>query len=161
ITVTATAGGGNTLAMQGTNGNDTIALQNLGQADRAWVNNRAVVTFANYGTVNLNGQFGDDKFNVSPVGLSPIVTTINVSGADSTNGDSLVVNGAVAANDVIGYNPTGLAQGFVTITGSAVMNFNTTEAVTINGQGTNTGDTLTVTTLGGPDQLTLTPGTSF
>jgi len=70
-------------------------LQHLGATDRVWVNNRAVVTFANFPTVNLNGQFGDDKFNVSPVGLSATVTTINVSGGDSTNGDSLVVNGAV------------------------------------------------------------------
>src|SRR5262249_12483127 len=77
ITVTGTATGTNILNTPGTNANDTIALQHTGGADRISVNNRAVVTFANYATVNLDGLSGDDKINVSPVGLSATVTTIN------------------------------------------------------------------------------------
>ena len=81
------------------------------------VNNRAVVTFANYGTVNLNGQFGEDTFSVTPVGLAAAVTTINVSGGDPTASDSLLVNGT-AGNDVIGYNQATRSAGSVTITGA-------------------------------------------
>ena len=128
-----------------------------------WVNDRAVVTFANYPTVNLNGQFGDDKFNVSPVGLAATVTTINVSGGDSTNGDSLVVNGGLATNDTLGYLPTGPDNGSVTRTGSATVFFVTTESVTIDGLGgaAGGGDTLTISTPAGADQDTLTPGPAF
>ena len=65
ITVTGAAAGANTLTAQGTNANDTIAIQRIGGTDRVWVNNRAVVTFANYAIVNLNGIFGDDAFVVA------------------------------------------------------------------------------------------------
>src|SRR5206468_1037867 len=74
-------------------------------SDRVWVNNRAVVRFANYPIVNLDGQFGADQFSVSPAGLSATVTTINVSGGDSTlsgspDSDALLVTGTTGADTV-------------------------------------------------------------
>src|SRR5439155_12351156 len=83
---------------------------------------------------------------------------------DSTNGDSLVVNGGAATNDTLGYLPTAPDAGSVTRTGSpATVAFTTTESVTIDGLGAAAagGDTLTITTPAGADQVTLTPGADF
>ncbi len=66
--LTGLAAGANTINVQGTHDNDTIALQ-LINGNRVWINDRAVYTFANYPTVNINGLFGDDKISVLPVGL--------------------------------------------------------------------------------------------
>ena len=87
------AAAGDTLTANGTHGNDTIALQFLGGANRIWLNASPVVSFTSFGTVNMNGRFGDDKFNVLPVGLVG-VTTINVNGGDPTASDELVVTGS-------------------------------------------------------------------
>ncbi len=144
-----------TLVVLGTNGNDTIALQNLGGNNMAWVNNHAVTQFSSFGTVTLNGRFGDDKFNVYPVGLVG-VTAINVIGGDSTNGDSVVVNGT-AGTDAIAFTPTGPDAGTVAITGAPTVTIATTESLTINGLGGN--DALTVNTPAGTTSTThLTPG---
>src|SRR5262249_16008464 len=107
-----------------------------------------------------NGTFGDDKINVSPVGLSATVTTINVVGGDSTNGDNVVVNGGSGINDIFGYKPTRPDNGSLTPTGSAANFVTTTEAGGVNGEGAAAGggDTLTVTTPAGVDQATFTPG---
>ena len=66
--------------------------------------------------------------------------------------------GRIAAENVRANN---VVDGNVTIAGSPTTNFSTMESVTINGQGTAAGDTLTVTTLVGADQVTLTPGAAF
>lgn len=153
ISLTAT-GAANTLVANGTNGNDSIALQFLGGANRIWVNDRAVVSFSTYQTVNLNGLFGDDTFSVSPVGLTG-VTAINVSGGDPTASDALVVNGSLAA-DAINIAPTAPDGGSVAITGSPTVTFSTTEKLTVNGGGGN--DALTVTTPAGAQAITYTPG---
>ena len=52
------AGGNNFLNVQGTNDNDTFAIQNI-SGNSVWLNDRAVVNFTNYQTVNLF-LFGDD-----------------------------------------------------------------------------------------------------
>ncbi|MGA2501219.1 MAG: hypothetical protein ABSH20_26060, partial [Tepidisphaeraceae bacterium] len=152
---------GNTLVANGTNGPNTLALQRLGGSDTVWVDSQAPVIFSAFGTVTLNGLFGDDKFNVYPVGLSANVTAINVNGGDPTASDSLIVNGSAAA-DAINFKPTAPDAGSVTITGSAPVNFATTEAVTINGQGG--GDTLTYTSPANAgavgSALVYTPGTA-
>ncbi len=150
------AAGANTFNIQGTHDNDTIALQFLGGANRVWINDRAVYTFANYATVNMNGLFGDDKINVLPVGLVG-VTTINVAGGDPTASDELVVSGTTG-NDVFNYTTSNtVGSGSVAITGSATVNFTTTEALVIDGLGGT--DSLTVTTPAGVGhRTTVTPG---
>lgn len=150
------AAGVNTFNIQGTHDNDTMALQFLGGANRVWVNDRAVYTFANYATVNMNGLFGDDKISVLPVGLVG-VTTINVAGGDPTASDELVVSGT-AGSDVFNYTTSNtVGSGSVAVTGSATVNFTTTEALVIEGLGGT--DNLTVTTPAGTGhRTTVTPG---
>ena len=128
-------------------------MQFLNAANRIWVNDRAVVTFSNYQTVNLNGMFGDDTFSVSSSELVG-VTTINVGGGDPTASDTVVVNGTTAA-DSITYSPTAADAGNITGLGPTI-NLATVENVTINGQGS--GDTLVVSTPAGQDHITFTPG---
>ena len=148
------AAGANTFNIQGTHDNDTIALQFLGGANRVWVNDRAVYTFASFATVNINGLFGDDKLNVLPVGLVG-VTTINVAGGDPTASDELVVSGTTG-NDTINYTTSNtVGSGSVAITGAATINFTTTEALVIDGLGGT--DNLTVTSPSG-HRTTVTPG---
>jgi FG-GAP-like repeat/Bacterial Ig-like domain len=143
-----------TLVANGTNASDAIALQFLGGANRFWVNSQAVVSFASFGTVTLNGGFGNDSYSVSPVGLVG-VTTINVTGQATPNSDTLVVNGAATVS-TIGYAPTGRAAGTVSVTTAAPVGYTNIQALTINGQGG--ADTLTVTTPVGVNKDTYTPG---
>ncbi len=151
------AAGANTLNAQGTHDNDTLALQFLGGANRIWVNDRAVYTFTNYQTVNVNGLFGDDKFSVHPVGLVG-VTTINVAGGDPNASDELVVNGT-AGNDTINYLVSNtIGSGAVQVTGAPVVNFVTTESLVIDGLGGT--DPLTVTSPPGGHRVTVTPGSN-
>jgi hypothetical protein len=145
VSVTAAAAT-DTITAIGPNGNDTLFLQHLPAVvgpgtDRFWVNNQAPTIFSGFGTVVLHGLFGNDQFNVNPVGLLPAVTAITVTG--TSDGNSLTVNGSAAA-DAINFAPTGPAAGSVAITGSATTAFTAIQGVTINGQGG--GDTLTVTT---------------
>ena len=148
--------GANTLNSQGTHNNDTMALQFLGGANRIWINDRAVYTFANFATVNMNGLFGDDKINVLPIGLVG-VTTINVAGGNPTTGDELVVSGS-SGNDVILYTTSDtVGSGSVAITGAPVVNFTTTESLVLDGLGGT--DNLTHTTPVGGHRETFTPGT--
>ena len=137
-------GGVNTLNSQGTHNRDTMALQFLGGANRIWINDRAVYTFANYATVNLNGLFGDDKINVLPLGLVG-VTIINVNGGDPTASDEVVVTGT-AGTDIVVID-TMLING-ARVTGlGAVVNVATTESLVYSGLGGN--DRLTVTSPAG------------
>ncbi len=151
------AAGANTLNAQGTHDSDTLALQFLGGANRIWINDRAVYTFTNYQTVNVNGLFGDDKFSVHPVGLVG-VTTINVAGGDPNASDELVVNGTVG-NDTINYLVSNtVGSGAVQVTGAPVVNFVTTESLIIDGLGGT--DPLTVTSPAGGHRVTVTPGSN-
>ncbi|HVX63658.1 MAG TPA: hypothetical protein VHC19_23755, partial [Pirellulales bacterium] len=153
-TVTLTgASAGDTLVARGTNAADNLALQFLGGANRIWVNNQAVVNFSSFGTVSLQGLFGDDQFSVAPSGLVG-VTNINVAGGDPTGSDSLLVDGT-SGPDVIDYAPSAADAGSVTVNGLPIA-FSTTEAVSINGLGG--GDSLTVTTPAGPDAISYAPG---
>ncbi|MFO0943475.1 MAG: hypothetical protein U0930_22295 [Pirellulales bacterium] len=149
------AAGANTFNIQGTHDNDTIALQFLAGANRVWVNNRAVYTFANYPIVNINGLFGDDKINVLPVGLVG-VATINVAGGDPTASDELVVTGT-AAQEAVGITPTAPDAGSVTGLGP-VINFTTIEKFIYNGLGGN--DVVTVTGTAADDIVSFSPGTT-
>ena len=147
------ASAGDILVANGTNSGDTMALG----ANRIWVDSQAVVSFSSFGTVTLNGLFGDDKFNVYPVGLVG-VTAINVNGGDPTASDSLVVNGTAGA-DTIKYTPTAPDAGSVTVNTAATVTFLTTESVTVNGLGG--GDALTFVGSGGGDTITSTPGATI
>src|SRR5262249_10280797 len=113
LNVFGTVGGANILIVNGTNGNDSIALQHFG-LDRVFVNDRAPVGFGNSPTVTLPGRFGDDRFSITPVGLSPVVTAINVNGNDPTASDTLIVNGT-PGTDMINYAPTAADMGTVTV----------------------------------------------
>ena len=89
-----------------------------------------MISLSSFGTVNLNGRVGDDKFNVLPVGLVG-VTTINVNGGDPTDNDSVVISGTNAVENVT-VTPTGLASATVTGLG-ATININTTERMVYDG----------------------------
>ena len=107
--VSLTGNGANsTVQVDGTHGDDAIAAANLNAADRVWVNDRAVVSFATYGTLVLNGRFGDDTISVSPVALAAIVTAITVRGGDPSASDVLIVNGDTTptADEAIRFEPT-------------------------------------------------------
>jgi len=146
-----TGSGATSLTINGTNGNDAINQS----GNVVTVNNGADVTFATYPTLTLNGNNGDDVINVNPLTLVG-VTTFNVNGGDPTASDKLIVNGNATAN-VIGYNPSDtIGAGNVTITGAPTVNFTTTEAVVIDGQGGT--DTLTHATPGSVHLVTFTPG---
>ncbi len=121
-----------TITAHGTNGPDQITLLNNG-ANRIWVNNQTVIGFTAFGTVNLQGRFGEDRFSVTPVGLAG-VNTINVDGGDPTASDELVVTASPASETIV-YAPTASDTGSVTVAGSPVVNFTTTESVVIDGRG--------------------------
>src|SRR5205823_4930990 len=144
-----TGSGATSLAINGTNGNDSINQS----GNVVTVNNGADVTFASYPTLTLNGNNGDDTFNVNSATLTG-VTTFNVNGGDPTASDRVVVNGT-AGIDTITYLPSAADAGSVTGLGPTI-NLATVENVTINGQGNN--DTLVVTTPAGQDHITHTPG---
>ena len=106
------------------------------------MNNGAAVTFATCPTVTLNGNSGNRlTINVNPTTLVGVTTAFNVAGGDPSDNDKLVVNGS-AANNVIGYNPTAINGGNVTITGSPTTTFTTIENVLIDGGGSAANDTL-------------------
>ena len=159
LRLTAPAGGADRLFANGTNGADQITLLNNGtganQSNRIWVNNQTVIEFANYETVDLVGRFSEDRFSVTPVGVANETTTINVDGGDPTASDLLVVS-ASAATETITYAPTASDAGSVTVAGSPVVNFATTESVVIDGRGGN--DLLDVLTPAGANTITYTPG---
>ncbi|MDP6721997.1 MAG: hypothetical protein QGF59_25235, partial [Pirellulaceae bacterium] len=160
--VSLTGNGANsTVQVDGTDDNDTINALNNG-ANRVWVNDRAVVTFANYATLHLNARNGDDKVNVTPdqLGIVGGVTAINMTGGDPTASDELVVNGTTLDDANISFVPSGSEAGSVDIDSTLatvpVVTFTTTESVVINGQGGN--DDITVDTSNGVARVTVTPG---
>ena len=124
-------GVGDTLVVLGTDDTDQMALQNVAGVNRATLNHQVPVNFASFGTVTLDGGFGDDKISVSPVGLTT-VTMINVIGGDPTASDQLIVNGTAAA-DTFTFAPTGGDSGAITITGAPVVNYTTVETTVLSG----------------------------
>lgn len=144
------------IEVRGTDDNDTLALQFLGGSNRTWINDGAVLAFANFGGVTLTGRFGDDKFSVAPVGLAG-VASITVAGGDPTASDELAISGTSASN-AISFAPTSANAGSVTIDAAPVINFNTIESVVVNGLAGN--DNLTVRLPVGNNAATYTPGAS-
>ncbi|MCU0878232.1 MAG: Ig-like domain-containing protein, partial [Pirellulaceae bacterium] len=151
ITLSTTSGG--VLTARGTDDNDTIAADRLGANDLVWINDGPVIGFVGFGTLTLQGRFGDDKFSITPDGMA--LTTINVEGGDPTASDEVVINGT-AAVDTINYRPTAADAGTVQVNAAPVVNLATVEHLTINGLGGN--DDLTLTTPAGSERVTYTPG---
>ena len=146
--------GPDTLQAEATGANDELALAASQGANVLTINNHTVVTFAQFETVDLFGLGGDDLFDVWPAGLSG-VTGINVHGGEPTASDRLIVNGTAGA-DAIMFTPTTANAGTVSILGIAAVSFDTTEAVTLHGQGGD--DDLTVFAPIAEDMVTYTPG---
>jgi hypothetical protein len=140
ISVTSTAAPPNTLVVQGTNGNDAITAQDVGGVDTVTINKQPVVTFAGFDTLTLDGQGGNDTFDVAPAGMA--VTTINVNGSQSL-GSTLTVDGTAGA-DAVDYAPTSGGAGTVAIATAPAVVFTGIGAAQYNGNGGN--DTVTVTT---------------
>ena len=116
------------------------------------------IDFSNKTTLTIKRVLaGDDVINLNNPNTPTGLTTITVSGGDPTASDKLIVTGT-SGNDTIGYNPTGIGIGSVTIAGLPTVNFTTTESVVIDGNGGT--DTLTHTTPAGFDVVTYTPGTA-
>jgi len=152
ISITGAAATDN-ITFQGTHDNDTIALQRLGGANRVWLNDGPVISFASFDDVTLQGRFGDDFFSVHPDGLVG-VATITVSGGDPTASDTVVVNGTAAA-DTITYTPTAADAGTVAVNAAPLVSLTTVEHVTINGLG---GDDDLIVEGPASSTTTLTPG---
>jgi hypothetical protein len=154
-------GAASTVQVDGTHDNDTINALNNG-ANRVWVNDRAVVTFANYATLHLNARNGDDMVSVTPdqLGIAGGVTAINVTGGSPTASDALIVNGTTGDDANISFVPSGAEAGSVDIDSTSatvpVVTFTTTESVVINGQGGD--DDISVDTTSGSARVTVTPG---
>jgi hypothetical protein len=151
ITLTTTSGG--VLTARGTDDNDTIAADRLGANDLVWINDGPVIGFVGFGTLTLQGRFGDDKFSVTPESMA--LTTINVDGGDPTASDEVVISGTTAV-DTINYSPTAANAGTVQVNAAPIVNLTTVEHLTINGLGGN--DDLTLTTPAGGERVTYTPG---
>ncbi len=151
LNVTGT--GADTLAVNGTHGNDHITANN----DTVWVNDRAPVGFSGFATLSLNGLNGDDTLSVSPATFAPAVTAIFVDGGQPTASDELIVNGT-AGNDTIFFTPTDPDAGSVAITGSPTVNFTTTESVIINAGASSDDDVLNINGTAGNDTIVYTPG---
>ncbi len=134
------------LTVGGTNGNDTITAAHVGSPGfgAVWVNSQAVVSFTGFNSLALAGKFGNDTFNVSPVGIAfnGVAATqgITVTGTPSST-DSLTVYGSAGA-DAVAYNPAAATPN-VAITNAPVVNFGVgVTSVSYNGQGGN--DLLTI-----------------
>ncbi len=149
-------------AINYTEGNDTTNTHNpaWGQVS---VDNFEAINFTNKTTLVINAGAGDDVVNLhnsndDVTGL----TSITVNGGAPTagpNDDILIVNAATAGG-AIDYIQSA-AAGAATVTGAGPVTINTTgmQAVYVNGTAANVA--LTVTTLAGFDQDTLTPGTAI
>jgi hypothetical protein len=140
------------IRVRGTEGDDSIALQNLG-GNRVWVNDRAVVTFSGFDGVILDGRFGSDSISVTSVGLTG-VAAIDVIGGDPTGSDTVVVNGT-AGQDTVAYTPVGADSGTITGLGAPI-NISTAEHLIYNGLGGS--DLVTINGTGGDDTIVHTPG---
>ncbi|MFO0943476.1 MAG: hypothetical protein U0930_22300 [Pirellulales bacterium] len=119
------------------------------------VNDRGLLSFANFQVVNVNGLAGDDKVNVVP-GVLLGVTTINVDGGSPTASDTVVINGTNLTDNVTINNLT-LDGASVLGLGPAI-NVTTAEHLVYNGFGGD--DSLTVTSGVGPDAVRFVPGDS-
>ena len=127
------------------------------------------LNFTNKSALVIDAGPGSDEINLNdshvPAGSTAgsFLTGITVNGQDPTASDKLIVNGTAGA-DTIGYAVSGPGAGTVTVTppsGPALptVTFTGIENLAINGQGG--GDKLTVTTIAGFDQDTLTPGAAI
>ena len=146
-----------TLVINDVSGSSTMTAADQGGSNLVWVNNQAVVSFSNFNQLTLNGRFGNDSFNVSPVGMTLVGANpaINVNGTASTT-DTLTVLGSAAA-DIVADNP-GAATPNLAITGAPVVNLGIgITALTYNGEGGN--DLLTINTPAGSTTV-YNPGTT-
>ncbi|HUG70264.1 MAG TPA: CHRD domain-containing protein, partial [Pirellulaceae bacterium] len=133
------------LTVNATNADNAISYTQGSVATNGLVaiDNFETIEFSNKTTLTINALAGDDTINLNNPTTPTGLTSITVNGGDPTANDTVIVNGTAGA-DAIDFRPTGVDAGSVSITGSPVVNFTTTEHVTINGQGGN--DALTVTT---------------
>jgi hypothetical protein len=146
LTVTAVAA--STLTVVGTNDADTLAIGGPGAAQTVWVNDGTVLHFANFNNVALQGQFGDDRFSITPL----VGVTITAQGGDPTGSDAAVVN-ATAATTVSSLTADGAV---VTVTGFGVVTLQTVESLLVTGGAT--GVPVTVQGEGDADVMVHTPG---
>ena len=80
------------------------------------VDNFETVNFTNKTTLTLNGEAGDDSFNLDKPATTPTgLTSIVVNGGDPTASDTLVVNGTAGSLDNLRYVPTNLGAGTVVV----------------------------------------------
>ena len=111
------------------------------------------IEFANKTSLTVNALAGSDTISVNnPAGLSSDITVI---GGDPTGSDRLIVNGTMI-QDIATIRPTDGDSGSLTIGDLPIVNFDTVESVTYDGQGGD--DQLIVETPGYTDIITLTPG---
>ena len=156
-TVSVGSTGGGTFTARGTDDNDTIAVDRLGESDLIWINDGPVLSFAGFTTLDLQGRFGDDKFSVSPIGIA--VASILVSGGDpAAEGDEVIVT-ADGAPNLIDFSPTSIDSGTVAVGGGPTVVLSTIEKLSIDGlNSVAAGDNLTLTTPPGPHRVILDPG---
>lgn len=155
----------NELIVNGTHSNNAI---NYSQGEmttwgRVSVDNFEVLDFSKKDQLTINALAGNDVVNLNnddlPTGNNNAnLDVIKVNGGDSTVGDQVIVNGT-GGGDAIVYHP--LAPDAANITGvlaSSLIELNTVESITINGEGGN--DDLDINTPMNPNRITYSPGTT-
>jgi hypothetical protein len=135
-----------TLTVNGTHGDDAIN-QN---GNTVTVNNSAVVNFADYDALNLNGGNGSDTFHVHPATLAG-VSALNIDGGDPTASNVVIVN-VVTAAVVSNLSVSGAT---VTDAGAATVNVAGAEHLILVGDGSTD---LTVEGTAGDDTIVHSPG---
>ena len=89
VNVTARRGDGH-LDVNGTNGNDTMTAANRRHEPGLGQRARRRSSFTGFNVLNLNGGFGNDTFNVSPVGIVMAGATPAINVAGPTGGQRSV-----------------------------------------------------------------------
>ena len=127
----------------GTNGNDAIAYNaptNPAHQGLVSINNLETIEFGNKTGLTINSLNGTDTVSINnTTAQTGLVNGTTVNGGDPAAGDTLIVSGTTAADNVT-YTPTGTGTGTVALTPSGgtalpLVTFTNMGGLTYNGQG--------------------------
>ncbi len=153
---TVTGGGTGTLTINATNADNDITITGTSATTFAFsVDDGAGIPNTGFSNVVVNSLSGDDDIDIefNEFTLTGNVT-VNGQAPSTGGGDTLTVRGHAGTVDTAAWSPGGIDSGTLVVSGRTV-NANSTEQVIYDGEGDN--ETLTMTTLGTPDQITHSP----
>ncbi|MFO0819097.1 MAG: dockerin type I domain-containing protein [Pirellulales bacterium] len=153
---------GSTLLVNGTNADDDITLIGNGADDfTVSVNAGPAVQYNNFAAASLDGQSGDDDFDIDVNDLA--ATAITVLGSlPNASGDAVTITGEAGAADNAEYTPTDVNGGTFEVAGLVGAN-----AIVLVGveslayQGEDEDETLTVNGTADDDIIVHTPGAAI